>query len=466
MDNFNNLYDVPTDELINFQVDDMNLFSMPSHAPFLPMIPDVPKPNVVITEQPKSRGFRFRYQCEGRSAGSILGESSTAENKTYPTIQVCNYQGPAIVIVSCVTKDDIPKPHPHSLVGKDCKKGVCTLQVSSTDSITFPNLGIQCVKKREVVDALNARKSINVDPYRTGFAHAKDMNIDFSTVRLCFQVFIADMDGNLKKPLQPVSSQNIIDKKAQTDLSIFRMDKCSGKSTGHDEVFLLCEKVSKDDIKVRFFENDKEGNCIWEDFGSFGHSDVHRQYAIVFQTPAYKDPFITKSVSVSLQLFRPTDQACSEPKEFLYQPQDPDPDRIAIKRKRKASTPKYDGTPSEPTVPDSSEIKKLLRSKTIRKAEAAGCPSINDTSVKSEIQAATSICNYSVESGFPGRAENPHVPMPPPDNSFACDDLAFFNTDPDNLSTIFPQTSELGEMTAESLQQCLANFPSFLLPEN
>ena len=43
-----------------------------------------------ITEQPASKGLRFRYECEGRSAGSIPGVSSTPENKTYPTIQVQN----------------------------------------------------------------------------------------------------------------------------------------------------------------------------------------------------------------------------------------------------------------------------------------------------------------------------------------------------------------------------------------
>lgn len=62
----------------------------PATIPTIPdmPIPDVPMPEVTITEQPKSRGFRFRYQCEGRSAGSILGESSTSERKTYPTIKV------------------------------------------------------------------------------------------------------------------------------------------------------------------------------------------------------------------------------------------------------------------------------------------------------------------------------------------------------------------------------------------
>ena len=43
---------------------------------------------VKILEQPASKGLRFRYECEGRSAGSIPGAASTNEHKTYPTIQV------------------------------------------------------------------------------------------------------------------------------------------------------------------------------------------------------------------------------------------------------------------------------------------------------------------------------------------------------------------------------------------
>lgn len=41
-----------------------------------------------IIEQPKQRGMRFRYKCEGRSAGSIPGERSTDTTKTHPTIKV------------------------------------------------------------------------------------------------------------------------------------------------------------------------------------------------------------------------------------------------------------------------------------------------------------------------------------------------------------------------------------------
>ena len=46
------------------------------------------KPTVKILEQPASKALRFRYECEGRLAGSIPGVHSTADNKTYPTIKV------------------------------------------------------------------------------------------------------------------------------------------------------------------------------------------------------------------------------------------------------------------------------------------------------------------------------------------------------------------------------------------
>lgn len=47
-----------------------------------------PRAYVKILEQPAGKALRFRYECEGRSAGSIPGVSSTPENKTFPTVQV------------------------------------------------------------------------------------------------------------------------------------------------------------------------------------------------------------------------------------------------------------------------------------------------------------------------------------------------------------------------------------------
>lgn len=84
-------------------------------------------------------------------------------------MQVVGYRGKAVVVVSCVTKDPPYRPHPHSLVGKDgCKKGVCTLEINNENMIcAFPNLGIQCVKKKGIEEALTLRESIRVDPFQS-----------------------------------------------------------------------------------------------------------------------------------------------------------------------------------------------------------------------------------------------------------------------------------------------------------
>lgn len=179
---------------------------------------------VVITEQPASKALRFRYECEGRSAGSIPGVNSTPENKTFPSIKVVGHQGRAVVVVSCVTKDAPYRPHPHNLVGKEgCKKGVCTVEINSeTMSVTFSNLGIQCVKKKDIDEALKVREEIRVDPFRTGFNHrSQPASIDLNAVRLCFQVFLeGDQKGRFTVPLNPVVSEPIYDKKAMCDLVI------------------------------------------------------------------------------------------------------------------------------------------------------------------------------------------------------------------------------------------------------
>lgn len=36
-------------------------------------------------------------------------------------------------------------------------------------TVSFSNLGIQCVKKRDIEDALKVREEIRVDPFRSEF---------------------------------------------------------------------------------------------------------------------------------------------------------------------------------------------------------------------------------------------------------------------------------------------------------
>ena len=49
-------------------------------------------PYVKIIEQPAGNKLRFRYECEGRSAGALHGVSYNPDNKTYPSIQIIGYK--------------------------------------------------------------------------------------------------------------------------------------------------------------------------------------------------------------------------------------------------------------------------------------------------------------------------------------------------------------------------------------
>ncbi|XP_069391017.1 transcription factor RelB isoform X2 [Paralichthys olivaceus] len=290
------------------------------------------KPRLVVVEEPKDRGMRFRYECEGRSAGSILGVSSTDTNKTQPAIEI---QGPieyikrVTVTVSLVTKDLPHRPHPHCLVGKDCPTGSGICEVSfnphSNRRHSFANLGIQCVRRKELDTSLQKRRSQNIDPFQTG--HTKGIeDLDMNAVRLCFQCELEWEDGG-KDSLSPVVSTTIYDKKATTtsQLKITCLNQYRGSCTGKTEIYMLCDKVQKDDIEIIF----RRGS--WKANGEFAQTDVHRQIAIVFKTPPYQDQNLTEEVEVSVALRRISDQMESESVTFMYLPPNPDP--YEVKRK-------------------------------------------------------------------------------------------------------------------------------------
>ncbi|XP_035536364.1 transcription factor RelB homolog isoform X2 [Morone saxatilis] len=292
------------------------------------------KPKLVVVEEPKERGMRFRYECEGRSAGSILGTSSTETNKTQPAIEI---QGPidhikrVTVTASLVTKDLPHRPHPHCLVGKDCPtgSGICmvTFNPNSNRRHSFANLGIQCVRRRELDVSLQKRRNQNIDPFQTGDSKGIE-DMDMNSVRLCFQCELEWDDGR-KDCLSPVVSNPIYDKKATTtsQLKINRLNQYKGSCSGKTEIYMLCDKVQKDDIEIIF----RQGS--WKASGEFAQTDVHRQIAIVFKTPPYQDQDITEEVEVSVALRRLSDQMESEPVTFTYLPHNQDP--YEVKRKRK-----------------------------------------------------------------------------------------------------------------------------------
>ncbi|XP_038868218.1 nuclear factor NF-kappa-B p105 subunit-like isoform X3 [Salvelinus namaycush] len=329
-------------------------------------------PYLQIIEQPKQRGFRFRYGCEGPSHGGLPGASSEKNRKSYPNIKICNYQGLARVVVQLVTNSKDAHLHAHSLVGKQCDKGICIADLQPKDSsISFPNLGILHVTKKNVSKTLEDRMS---EAYRMGYNcgivihpemdafqgefripreltdHQRNLissaasyqakEMDLSVVRLMFTAFLPDSDGGFSRRLDPVISDPIFDSKAPnaSNLKIVRMDRTAGCVTGGEEVYLLCDKVQKDDIQVRFYEDDETG-LTWEAFGDFSPTDVHRQFAIVFKTPKYRDLNLQKPTSVFVQLKRKSDNETSEPKPFTYHPQIIDKEEV--QRKRQKTLPNF-----------------------------------------------------------------------------------------------------------------------------
>lgn len=56
-------------------------------------------------------------------------------------------------------------------------------------------------------------------------------------------------------------------------------------------------QVTKEDIAVRFFE-ESNGQIVWEGYGDFQHSNVHKQVAISFRTPPYRSMEIDQPVKV------------------------------------------------------------------------------------------------------------------------------------------------------------------------
>uniref|UniRef100_A0A8D0BIF3 RELB proto-onco, NF-kB subunit n=1 Tax=Salvator merianae TaxID=96440 RepID=A0A8D0BIF3_SALMN len=314
--------------------------SWPSSAPSVcPMMPqeqldDVIRemPRLMITEQPKQRGMRFRYQCEGRSAGSILGEGSTETNKTLPAIELQNFSGvPEVKVTACLVWKDWPhRVHPHSLVGKDCNNGLCevTLKPQINPKHSFNNLGIQCVKKKDIEESIEKKLQLGIDPFKAG-SLKNHQEVDMNVVRICFQASYQDCTGKTRH-LDPVLSEPIFDKKSTntSELKICRMNKDYGSCTGGEELYLLCDKVQKEDISIIFRKDE------WEGKADFSQADVHRQIAIVFKTPPYQHLDIAEPVEVQVYLQRLTDSVASEPFDFTYLPKDNDTYRVNKKRKQ------------------------------------------------------------------------------------------------------------------------------------
>jgi len=290
-----------------------------------------PRPYLEIVEQPASNSLRFRYRCEGRSAGTLHGASTTgrySETKTFPKVKIHGFQGPARVAISCVEADAPYRCHPHNIVGKNCTKGICIVNVDETTMCaTIPGIGIQCVKKKDMGDSLKIRKQIGIDPFKQGFDEVMnyECNVNLNAIRLAFQAFL-DATGASPIPLSPIVSQIIRDKKAYCDLAICDISNNWSPVKGGKKILLFTKKICRTDIEVHISYINPKTKETKTFKAPFKPSDVHEQCGIKFFTPPFPDQGIENEVLTQLCLYKPSDFTQSEPVNFYYYPKDDCPE--------------------------------------------------------------------------------------------------------------------------------------------
>ncbi|XP_040572301.1 embryonic polarity protein dorsal [Lepeophtheirus salmonis] len=271
-----------------------------------------------IVKQPAHNKQRFRYPCEGRNPEVLYGEDSTKKTRTYPTIEIVGYKGPMTVVASCVEDHAPYRVHPNKLIDRNnaSKQSVCSRNVDvNTMTCSFENIGIQCIKRHEIPDSLEERRSIKVDPFNQKFNHTHS-SVNPYILRLCFQAFLKRESSYI--PLCPVVSNIIADSRAHAIPKIHDISDDWSYTDGGKKIIILTNKVYKDDIEVHF-TNESEGRR--ESWHAKGISlSVHKQHALSFLTPPYKDEELTHPVTVYIYLYKSGLRQRSEPLKFQFIP--------------------------------------------------------------------------------------------------------------------------------------------------
>jgi hypothetical protein len=326
--------------------------------------------------------YRFRHESEKHHANVIKGRqipnNDTKTDPPYPEIQITNApRCAAQVWVQCVEYNYDPNvnwnpsPNPNGLFIKKSKdqyppEGVAIIADGEKDGVVklhINNLaenqgkiifegGLQLAlfrtKAKDVWNYLRTRNETNhhapggqsrltqikiPDNINTKAAKQRiDQDIDTTRVKLCFQVFLHQHIpgvGELVDTLNPVCSEEIVDKHAHPLLQIDDISVDESPETGLDKVIVLCSKVEeRDQNNMRIIFTFKDGKGSETEIQlPIPKTDVHHQYAIKFSAPAYSQ-VMTKldsqsHVHAKVQLCKCSDNKkmeYSNPIDFIYFP--------------------------------------------------------------------------------------------------------------------------------------------------
>ncbi|XP_055856300.1 nuclear factor NF-kappa-B p110 subunit [Episyrphus balteatus] len=307
---------------------------------------------LILHEEPTEK-FRFRYKSEMHGThGSLNGQRSEKNKKTFPEVELKNFTGQGVIRCSLYqTNLDKPSPHSHQLVVRkedmdECDPHDVYVSPEKGYIARFENMGIIHTAKKNICDALYAKKKQKMK-FEMGItelsqrqektlrdeAEREGKHMNLNQVRLCFEAYKI-VEGGWMKICEPIYSRPINNRKSALtgELKICRLSSVAGSAAGGEDIILLVEKVSKKNIQVRFFEM-RDDDLVWEAFGDFSDADVHHQYAITVRTPAYKNKDIDKSIDVSIELVRKSDDERSTPVDFRYKPRE-----IVLSRKRRRTS--------------------------------------------------------------------------------------------------------------------------------
>ncbi|XP_075215489.1 uncharacterized protein LOC142321355 [Lycorma delicatula] len=324
--------------------------------------------------------FRFRYKSEMQGThGAIQGRSSESskgrkKEKKFPSVKLCNYNGPAVIRCTLYTADK-KSLHVHRLVGKSNEKE----KDDPHDVFVGPNDGyvacfqnlviIHTAKKHLIKELIEKKKRVIKANYPNSLrfdipqdilmkmekeAKEETKRMDMNCAVLRFDALKFENNCYVPIPMcEPVYSDSIKNMKSHItgQLKICRVDKVSGSCEGGDEIFLLVEKVGKDNIDVVLSECDENGDELWRDYCTFRSSDVHHQFAIVCRTPKYRSIDINEKVSVKMQLERKSDSARSEAVEYTYKPREDYQFQVTENFKRRRVDASLPSVTWDPEVP-------------------------------------------------------------------------------------------------------------------
>lgn len=165
------------------------------------------QPKLTIIEEPADK-FRFRYSSEMHGThGSLMGEHTKKNQKSYPQIRLEGYQGKAVIRCTLYQeKLTNPCPHSHSLVIRKNDNDECDPHYFEVDgskdftTIKCQGMGIIHTAKKDIRDTLcrklmtlaqkDGDRNKNEDFVKKAEMEAKSMNLNQVNYKLALTKYI------------------------------------------------------------------------------------------------------------------------------------------------------------------------------------------------------------------------------------------------------------------------------------